>query len=213
MGGVRGASRGREGVGVNTTQRNLLWAVRDAGNRQAWVDFYEIYAPLVSAFVRRLGLPDADAEDVTQEIMLVAQAALEKGTYQPEKGRFRAWLFGVARRQALMAHRARHRPSRAQMIAPDTGLNPLAQLEDHHAEKDRLIWEQEWRYALLGEALKHIRLQVPEKEYQAFLRYAVEGQPVEQVAGDLELAPSSVYVYKSRVLEALRQWMETFEGN
>ncbi len=196
---------------MDTTQRNLLWAVRDARDRRAWIDFFGIYAPMVSGFVRRLGLPDADADDVTQEIMLVAQAALQQGTYKPEKGRFRAWLFGVARRQAMIAHRARRRPSRAQMIAPESGVNPLAQLEDPRAEAERLIWEQEWRYALLGQALNHIRKEVPEKEYQAFIRYAVQREPVEQVAEELGLSPSSVYVYKSRVLGALREWTKAFE--
>lgn len=196
---------------MDTTQRNLLWAVRDARNRQAWVDFFGIYAPMVTGFVRRLGLPDADADDVTQEIMLIAQAALEKGTYKPEKGRFRAWLFGVARRQALIAHRARRRPSRAQMIARESGVNPLAQLEDPHAEADRLIWKQEWRYAVLGEALKHAERDTPPKEYQAFVRYAVELRPVEEVAKELGLSVSSVYVYKSRVLERLREWVEPYE--
>lgn len=196
---------------MDTTQRNLLWAVRDSGNRQAWVDFYGIYAPMVSTFVRRLGLPDADAADVTQEIILIAQKALEKGTYQPEKGRFRAWLFGVARRQAMVAHRKRRRPTRAQMPELKSGVNPLAQLEDRHAESDRLVWQQEWRYALLGEALKQIETELPEKEYQAFMRYAVQREPVEQVARELSLSTSSVYVYKSRVLEALRKWIAPFE--
>ena len=196
---------------MDTTRPNLLWAVRDAHNRQAWIDFFGLYAPMVSGFVRRLGLPDADAEDVTQEIMLIAHAALEKGTYRPEKGRFRAWLFGVARRQALIAHRARRRPSRAQMIARESGVNPLGQLEDPHAEADRLIWKQEWRYAVLGEALKHVKRDAPPKEYQAFIHYAVERRPVEEVAKELGLSVSSVYVYKSRVLERLREWVEPYE--
>ncbi|MCK4660878.1 MAG: sigma-70 family RNA polymerase sigma factor [Phycisphaerae bacterium] len=196
---------------MDTTQRNLLWAVRDRSNRQAWVDFYSIYAPMVSGFVRRMGLPNADADDATQEIMLAAQAALEKGAYKPEKGKFRAWLFGVARNQARLAHRARRRPSRAQMIASDSSINPLAQLEDPHAEADRLIWEQEWRYALLGEALNHLRCELPDKEYQAFIRYGVNCRPVEQVADELGLSSSSVYVYKSRVVQALRKWTEQFE--
>ena len=202
---------GTTGVALDTTQRNLLWAVRDSGDQKAWVDFYGLYAPMVSGFLRRLGLPDADADDVTQEIMLIAQAALERGTYQPEKGRFRSWLFGVARRQAMIAHRARHRPTRAQMIDPGSGVNPLAQLEDRRAEADRLIWEQEWRYTLLSEALRHIRGQMPEKEYEAFVRYAVRREPVEEVAEILGLTASSVYVYKSRVLERLREWVEQFD--
>ena len=112
------------------------------------------------------------------------------------------WIWVMAR-----ASRAK----RAQMIDRDSGVNPLAQLEDPHAEADQLIWEQEWRYALLGEALKFLQKELPEKVYEAFMRYAVQRQPVEQVAKDLDLSPSSVYVYKGRVLEALRQWTAPFE--
>ncbi|MCP4591841.1 MAG: sigma-70 family RNA polymerase sigma factor, partial [bacterium] len=112
---------------------------------------------------------------------------------------------------AMLTHRKRRRPSRAQMIDPESGISPLAQLEDPHAEADRLIWQQEWRYAMLSEALKHIESEVPAKEYQAFLRYAVQRLPVEQVAGELGLSTSSVYVYKSRVLEAIRRWTAELE--
>jgi RNA polymerase sigma-70 factor (ECF subfamily) len=193
-------------VAMDTTQTQLLWAVRDARDRDAWVNFYGIYAPMVKGFVRRAGLPDAECEDVTQEIMLAAQDALERGVYQPDKGRFRAWLFGVARRQAVMAHRARHRRTRAQSAA-ESGVDPLAQLEDRGEEAERLIWDQEWRYALLARALDHVRVEVGEKPYQAFVQFAVHHRPVDDVAEELGLAVSSVYVYKSRVLEAVRAWV------
>ena len=198
---------------MDTTQTQLLWAVRDAGDREAWINFYGIYAPMVKGFARRTGLPEAECDDVTQEIMLAAQDALEKGIYQPEKGRFRAWLFGVARRQALMAHRARHRRTRAQGPVSESGFDPLAQVEDRGDEADRRIWEEEWRYALLARGLEQIRGEVGEKPYQAFVGFAVQRRPVEEVAGELGLSTSSVYVYKSRVLEAVKAWIERFEDD
>ena len=41
---------------MEQTQTNLLWAVRDAQNQDAWVDFYRIYAPMVRNFAKRMGL-------------------------------------------------------------------------------------------------------------------------------------------------------------
>jgi DNA-directed RNA polymerase specialized sigma24 family protein len=73
------------------------------------------------------------------------------------------------------------------------------------------IWQQEWRYALLDEALRQIRTEVGEKEYQAFVLYAVDRQPVQKVAEQLGLTASSVYVYKGRVLAAIQKWVERFE--
>jgi RNA polymerase sigma factor (sigma-70 family) len=198
---------------VEQTQTKLLWAVRDARDDQAWVDFYRIYAPMVRSFCKRLGLTDADADDGSQEILMLAHDHLRRGVYDPQKGRFRAWLYGIARKRALMARRARRRPTRAQAIPYDDGVDLLSGLEDKHEETEREIWEQEWRYALLEEALHHVQPSLGEKVFQAFVLYAIEQWPVEKVAGHLDLSPSSVYVYKSRVLEAVRDWIAQFEDD
>ena len=198
---------------VDQTQTSLLWAVRDGQDTRAWADFYRIYAPLVRNYTRRLGLPDADADDAVQEILLVAHDGLQHGSYDPQKGRFRAWLYGVARKRALMTHRARRRPSQAQAVPFDTGVDLLSSLEDHHDEADREIWEQEWRFAMLDEALRQLQGTLGQKVYQSFILYAIQGSPVERVADELGISPSSVYVYKSRVLDAIREWVSRFEDD
>jgi RNA polymerase sigma-70 factor (ECF subfamily) len=193
------------------TQTQLLRDVRDAGNQQAWTSFHRIYAPLTRSFLRRMGLTEADVDDSTQEIMLTAHAALRDGVYDRSKGGFRAWLFGVARKKALMAHRARRRPSRVQTPEGDSGLHLLAGAEDKSAETEQQIWEQEWRYVLLGEAIQQLRGSMGENVYEAFLRYGVQRQPVDQVAADLGISTSSVYVYKQRALCAIRDWLAANE--
>lgn len=197
---------------MHTTQTSLLSAVRDSHNREAWGCFYRIYAPMLRHFARRLGLSDADTEDVTQEVLMAAHRSLQEGVYDPNKGRFRAWLYGIARRQSLAVLRARRRRTRAQLPDDEDGVDLLTQLQDTHSEDAvQEIWRQEWRYALLDEALRHIRSEVGEKPFAAFMHYAIERRPVQNVADLLGIAPSSVYVYKSRVLDAVRQWVEQFE--
>ncbi len=197
---------------MQTTQTNLLQAVRDSQNREAWGDFYRIYAPMLGNFARRLGLDDANIDDVTQEVLMIAQRSLREERYDPAKGRFRTWLYGIARRQALAALRARHRRTRVQRVPAEGGIDLLAQLEDPHGEEAaQEIWRQEWRYALLEEALRHVRHRVGEKSFEAFSLFAIQQRPAQEVANQLGIAPASVYVYKSRVLEAIRQWIEQFE--
>jgi RNA polymerase sigma-70 factor (ECF subfamily) len=191
----------------------LLWAVRDGQNRQAWGDFHRIYAPMVRNFAKRLGLTDADADDATQEILLLAHDSLRRGVYDPKKGRFRAWLYGIARKKALMAHRARRRPTRAQAVPFDSGVDLLSGLEDRHDQAQREIWQQEWRYAMLDEALRQLQPTLGEKVFQSFVLYAIEQWPVDKVADRLGISTSSVYVYKSRVLEAIREWTAQFEDD
>jgi RNA polymerase sigma-70 factor (ECF subfamily) len=199
---------------VETTQTNLLWAVRDARDESAWADFYRVYAPMITHFARRLGLSHADADDVTQECLVAASKALREGAYDPSKGRFRAWLYGVARHRALTALRARARPTRAQHDVRESGADLLDRLEDRHGEESlRQLWEQEWRYALLDEALRYAKTQVGAKAFKAFTLLAVERWPAERVAERLRIAPGSVYVYKGRVLEAVRSWVQRFEAD
>ena len=196
---------------LQRTQTRLLEQVRDGQNREAWADFHRIYGPMIRSFCRRMGLTEADTDDATQEILMTAHDALRDGKYDPRKGRFRAWLYGVARNKSLVAHRNRRRPSRAQAIEIDDGIDLLSGLEDHHQEAERRIWEQEWRYALLAEAMRQVRHTLSEKVFAAFLQYGIECRPVAEVAAELNLTTSSVYVYKQRALEALRSWIEAYE--
>jgi RNA polymerase sigma-70 factor (ECF subfamily) len=160
---------------------------------------------MVGRFARRLGLSDADGDDVTQEVLILAQKSLQTGAYDPAKGGFRQWLYGIARRRALAAMRARCRRTRAQWVPGPDGSDLVERLEDSRGEEaHRQFWEQEWRYALLDEALRHVEHEVGEKVFQAFSLLALKNWPVDQVAAELGIATSSVYVYKHRVLNAVK---------
>src|SRR5512141_2144462 len=133
MGEVDRCAKG--GAPVDTTQTNLLWAVRDSRDGEAWFNFYRIYSCMVSRFAHRLGLSDADAEDVTQEVLILAQKSLQTGAYDPAKGGFRQWLYGIARRRALAAMRARCRRTRAQWVPGPEGSDLVERLEDTRGEE------------------------------------------------------------------------------
>ena len=205
-------SPGPERVG-SITSASLLEGLRDRRNAAAWQRSNDRYRPLVLAFARKLGLDDSDAQDAAQETMMAFVTNYQRGGYDPAKGRFRKWLYGVSRRQALSRLRDRHRRTRAQWVPGENGHQLVDQLEDRSDENASDLWQQEWRYALLDEALNHVQGQVGEKAYEAFTRYAVQRQPVDEVANTLDIAPSSVYVYKHRVLAAIRSWVEQFEDD
>lgn len=192
---------------THPTQTQLLRDIRESGNQRAWAVFHRIYAPLIRSFLRRMGLTDADVDDGSQEIMLTAQRALRDGVYDRSKGGFRAWLFGVARKKALVAHRNRRRPSRAQAVDGESGLHLLAGIEDKSEQTEQHIWEQEWRYALLGEAIQQVRPTLNTNVYEVLIRYALQRRPVDEVALELGISTSSVYVYKQRALNAIRDWV------
>jgi DNA-directed RNA polymerase specialized sigma24 family protein len=117
----------------------------------------------------------------------------------------------VARKKALEAHRKRRRPSRAQAVDRGEGIDLLSGIEDPSEEAERQIWEQEWRYAVLAEALRQVRPALSPNVFEAFVRFGVQRQPAEEVAAQLGISSSSVYVYKQRALEAIRQWVARYE--
>src|SRR5262249_11952881 len=92
------------------TQPSLLVRIADARDSEAWTQFVELYAPLVHGFARRHGLPEADAADLTQEVLRSVAAAAGRLEYDPQRGTFRGWRFTVVRNKLrdFLARRARH---------------------------------------------------------------------------------------------------------
>src|SRR5436305_15246010 len=93
-----------------TTRPSLLVRLRDARDRAAWSQFVELYAPPVYGFARKQGLQDADAADLTQEVLRAVSAAVGRLEYDARLGSFRGWLFTVVRNKLhkLRADRRRH---------------------------------------------------------------------------------------------------------
>ncbi|HVS38794.1 MAG TPA: sigma-70 family RNA polymerase sigma factor, partial [Gemmataceae bacterium] len=65
--------------------------------------------------------------------------------------------------------------------------------------------EAEYRRHVVRQALQALRPEFPDRVWQAFWRYAVEGKEAGDVAASLGLRVGSVYAAKSRVLTRLRE--------
>src|ERR1700722_419851 len=92
-----------------STRLTLPLRLRDVRDEGAWGEFVDVYAPLVYNLARRHGLQDADAGDVTQEVLRAAVAALPAFTFDPQRGSFHGWLFTVARNALRKNAKARRR--------------------------------------------------------------------------------------------------------
>jgi RNA polymerase sigma-70 factor (ECF subfamily) len=183
------------------TRASLLVRLRDAGDDGAWRQFVELYAPLVFGLARKHGLQDADAADLTQEVLLAVSRGIRTLEYDPRRGSFRGWLFTAARNKLRNLLAAQSRPGR------DTGDSAAQQrLEELPAREDEqdAWWDREYERQVFAWAARQVRGAFQDSTWQAFWQTAVEGKTGPQVARALGLSVAAVYLAKGRVMDRLR---------
>src|SRR5262245_30775776 len=117
------------------TRPSLLIRIRDVQDRAAWRQFVHIYAPVVYCYARKRGLQDADAADLSQDVLRAVVTAIGRLDYDPQRGSFASWLFTIARRKLHDA--LARRPARG---SGDTGVQ--ARLEHQpDREEDTALWD------------------------------------------------------------------------
>jgi RNA polymerase sigma-70 factor (ECF subfamily) len=182
-----------------TTRVSLLVRIRDRGDAQAWEEFVDLYAPLVYALARRHGLQDADAADLTQEVLRTVVRVAPGFAYEPTRGSFRGWLLTVARNQLRKWAQARQRRP-----APgDADTHRL--LAEQPAPGEDEVWEREYRERLFLWAAQRVRTGFQARTWEAFWQTAVEERDPQVVAQTLGLSVGAVYIARSRVLARLRE--------
>jgi RNA polymerase sigma-70 factor (ECF subfamily) len=188
------------------TNPQLLLQLRDLGNQQAWNDFVRLYSPLIHGYCVRQGLQDADAWDVTQEVLASVCRAIGQFHYVPARGRFRSWLLTVTRRKVSDFFRRRRRSEETRDPAvPGKELES----EDFAAHLDR--FEQDYRRLALRWAAARVQEEVTERTWKAFVATAVDARSFQEVADELGMTVGAVQVAKCRSLARLRELIASVE--
>jgi RNA polymerase sigma factor (sigma-70 family) len=190
------------------TRPSLLLRIRDPRDAGAWRQFGELYEPLVYGYARKHGLQDADAADLTQDVLRLVAGAVRGLDYDPARGSFRGWLFTVVRNQLRKFLHRQQRPGRG---TGDTDAQRL--LEEQPApEEEQASWDEEYGRRLFAYAAEVVRGDFQEATWQAFWRTAVEGRPAKLVAEELGLSVAAVYLAKGRVMARLKEQVRVLEG-
>ena len=192
-----------------TTRLSLLLRIRDAKDSQAWTQFVDLYAPLVYGFARKHGLQDADAADLTQDVLRAVAGAIAKLNYDPRRGSSRGWFFTVVRNKLRNFLSARKRQDQG---SGDTGVQNRLEAQPSPEEDEGDLWTQEYEQRVLAWAAEQVRSSFQDSTWQAFWRTAVEGQSAQEVAKALALSVGAVYIAKSRVLARLREQIQRLEN-
>jgi RNA polymerase sigma-70 factor (ECF subfamily) len=178
---------------------------RQPDDQDAWGAFVDRYGPLVYSWCRQWQLQDADARDVTQEVLLRLARTMRAFTYDPA-GTFRGWLRTLARHAWSDFVAARQRPG-------EGSGGDVDRLLDNVAAPDELVQHLESAFDLevLEEARLRVQWRVDSSSWDAFRLTALEGVAGAEVATRLGLSVAAVYKAKSRVLKMLQDEVRQME--
>jgi RNA polymerase sigma-70 factor (ECF subfamily) len=191
-----------------STRVSILMALRnDPRDQSAWSAFVDRYGPQIHAWCLRWKLQEADAQDVTQMVLVKLVRHLPEFAYDPSRS-FRGWL------RTLTAHswsdfigdQVRGVRGSADTVVFDM-LNTVEARVDlvRHMEE---TYDQE----LLELAKAEVKERVEPHTWEAFRLTAIEGVAIADVAARLGMRVATVYRARHVVQTMLRDTLAALES-
>jgi RNA polymerase sigma-70 factor (ECF subfamily) len=180
---------------------------RMPADQAAWAEFAERYGRKIYGWCRYWGLQEADAEDVTQDVLLRLARKMREFTYDPAHS-FRAWL------KTVTHHAWRDFAEGVNRPGAGSGDSRTLELLQTVEARDALVnvLDEEYDRELLDEALARVRLRVQPHTWQAFHLLAVEGRAGADVSAQLGMKVAAVFVARSKVQKMAREEIRKLEG-
>lgn len=190
------------------TRVSLILRLQNRDDGVAWSEFLEIYQPVIFRTARRKGLQDADAFDLTQEVLSRVANAVSTWNPDPQKGTFRAWLGTITRNMVVEFFRKNQK-------LPQTGDQSAIQhlLNQQSVGPDSNIFDLEYEKAVFQWAAEKIRTRFDDRSWDAFWQTAVLNRAVRDVALELEMTAGAIYIARCRILKCLREAVSKQESS
>jgi len=143
--------------------------------------------------LKRLGVPDAGADDASQEVFIVAARRLD----EIEHGRERGYLLGIALRVAADARRALRR--RGEVPLDDVGEAALAGDEPSAGAAEAALDQQRRRRALAA-----VLARMPDDLREAFVLFEIEELTAPEAAAALDIPVGTIASRVRRARDFMR---------
>lgn len=183
------------------TSPSLLQRLRQTTRDDAaWGEFVRRYGAQILQWTRKWNLQDADAQDVTQTVLVKLADKMRSFAYDPARS-FRAYLKTLTNYALIDFLESRKRPG-----AAAGGSIALDVLQTVEAREDLVrhlhgAFDQE----LLDEAMERVRARVEPHTWEAFRLTAIDGATGAEVAARLGIKVATVFKARSKVQRMLQE--------
>ena len=189
------------------TPQTLLRKIAEYANGDdaaEWAKFTELYEPVIRLYISQYGTVGAtDADDIVQDIFIKLVNVLRSGDYKREKGRFRSYLATMVRRLLIDRHRREavrqfdkpNQTGRSEAALPTVGEVPSPYPDPAAIVDARLA------VARHSAAVEHVlsRTMLEKRTVAAYREYAIDGQPVAEVAARHGMTVNNLRQVKHRI--------------
>ncbi|TWU07800.1 RNA polymerase sigma factor RpoE [Stieleria varia] len=162
--------------------------------------FTRIYRPVIVRIARGRGLQYADAQDLSQQVLMAVASAIGDWEKRDESTRFRHWLSRVTKNAILNALTRRPRD---QAVGGSSVEELFREAVDRDGETTALI-ETELRREIYLRAAERVRVEFRPDSWQAFELSLTGDLSTEQIAAELGKSVGAIYTARSRIMFRLR---------
>jgi RNA polymerase sigma-70 factor (ECF subfamily) len=192
-----------------TTRVSILMALRnDPCDQSAWSAFVDRYGPQIHAWCLRWKLQEADAQDVTQMVLVKLVRHLPEFAYDPSRS-FRGWL------RTLTAHSwSDFIGDQVRGVRGSADTVVFEMLSSVQARVDLVRhMEETYDQELLELAKAEVSQRVEPHTWEAFHLTAIEGVAIADVAARLGMRVATVYRARHVVQTMLRESLTALESD
>lgn len=181
------------------TSMSLLARLRkDVEDKRAWGEFLDRYGPLIYRWCSKWKLQDADAQDVTQTVLVKLAEKMRTFCYDPARS-FRAYLKTLTHYAWCDFLEARKRGGSGSGDSAVLEVLNTIEARDDLVEHLNAQFDQE----ILEEAMARVQERVEPRTWQAFRLTALDGLSGADAAAQLQMKVATVFKARSKVQQML----------
>ena len=188
------------------TRHSLLDRVKNPDDSESWREFVNYYDQYIYNILRSLKIPEHDANELCQDIIIKLWKKMPDFVYQKDRGKFRAWLSTVVRNRAFETLKKKKRSLSIEEQEDDSSLNNI---EDVNGQDVDALIEKEWNNHISRLAWESVKDRFQKPVQKVYLLH-IDGKSNKEISESCGIHEGSVRTYIARIRKYLREEIEIF---